>query len=216
MNHLWVKWSGETDAGGRETKLKLLEGRAKGVLLDIGAGHGSLAGYLDPQLVTHYVALEPNSLMHPILRDAAAAAGFTAAKGNFTLLPIGLEDTEAVKILLANAGIKHIDTAVSILCFCSCPRPAETIRRLVEELIRPNGGQLLFYEHTKNEQEEIARLQAQATKVWSVLLDHCVLGQDTVRMIREADDWASVEVFGKRDENKDSLFIHYGGICIRK
>ena len=58
------------------------------------SGHGHTVKYLDHDKVTKYVALEPNKLMHPEIRNIANAAGYTESAGNLLILPYGAEQME--------------------------------------------------------------------------------------------------------------------------
>jgi hypothetical protein len=195
-----------------------------------------LVYYLDRSRVTTYAALEPNTFMHDQIRKAANKEGYSEEDGSLLIIPYGVEQTERIReelkahytkfratiassdalTQLANGQVTSI---VSILSFCSVPNPQQSITSLVSHVLAP-GGTLFFYEHVLNPSPSVARLQRILGKIWIVFLDGCVMGQDTVRMVREAGDscggWESVAVVGKEGEDADSLFFHAVGTCVKK
>lgn len=70
FSHVWVAFADTTDEGGREVKDGLIRKRAKGVVVDIGAGHGHTLDYLTSGEVTRYIAIEPSVAMHDKIRCA--------------------------------------------------------------------------------------------------------------------------------------------------
>ncbi|KAJ3488074.1 hypothetical protein NLJ89_g11653 [Agrocybe chaxingu] len=81
MANVWAVFGDGVDTGGKEVKEGLITPNAYGVVLDIGAGHGHTVRYLDRARVGHYVALEPNELMHQHIRAQANAAGYHESDG---------------------------------------------------------------------------------------------------------------------------------------
>jgi hypothetical protein len=118
---------------------------------------------LDHEKVIKYIALEPNALMHPGLREEAKASGFTEEAGTLQILSCGAEDYE--KIIGQIGG--QADTLISILTLCSVPRPQDTIRFLAEKVLKP-GGQFLFYEHVANKSWDVYVWQLFWSPIWMV------------------------------------------------
>lgn len=166
-------------------------------------GHGHGAKYLDTTRVTKYVALEPNVYMHDEIRRAAEAAGFSEIAGTFLLLACGAEDTTT--ILTSLGGYQPVDTLVSVLVLCSVPEPQETIKSLATDVLKP-GGQVLFLEHVRNPQSQVAWWQTFWSPLWGLTFDGCHLDRPTHTWIQQVGGWASEEVTGVDGEDEDHLF----------
>lgn len=171
--------------------------------------------YLDRARVTTYVALEPNKLMHPLIRAKAEECGFSEAAGSFLLLPYGAEELgpirEAIRTWAAPGGAgarfvesqpsvgasggggkledadatQVISTLVLILTLCSLPAPHRTLRALVGALLAP-GGEVLFFEHVRNPRRDVQWWQDAVRPVWRWAFDGCVVGLDGVGVVRGA------------------------------
>lgn len=170
--------------------------------------------YLDRTRVAAYIALEPNKLMHPLIRAKAGECGFSEAAGSFLLLPYGAEELgpirEAIRTWAGPGGagarfvaskLEHsgradgptdadpttqvISTLVLILTLCSLPAPHRTLRALVGALLAP-GGQVLFFEHVRNPRADVQWWQDAVRPVWRWAFDGCVVGLDGVGVVRGA------------------------------
>ncbi|EJF55520.1 hypothetical protein DICSQDRAFT_130574, partial [Dichomitus squalens LYAD-421 SS1] len=170
--------------------------------------HGHTALYLDHTKVTKYVALEPNVLMHPEIRTTAAKKGFTEEAGTLLILPYGAEQISLIASALG--GAHAVDTLVSILSLCSIPDPEQTLRRLVNDALKP-GGTLLFYEHVLSPREDVARWQRFWAPVWVYIMDGCRIDRPTHVWIEKIDAWAEGSVWGKEGEPEEHLFWHRVG-----
>ena len=203
-------------------------------------GHGHLTHYLDRKRVTTYAALEPNPFMHPHIRKLASEAGFVEEDGSLLIVPFGAEMTDKIQSTLKAHYAKfyaskpntvlesdssscltngQVNTIVAILSFCSVPDAQNCISSLVSSVLSP-GGALLFYEHVKNPFPDVAFCQRVLGKIWKIFFDGCVLGQDTVGMVRAAGEmcggWESIEIGRKEGEDEESMFLHATGVCVKK
>lgn len=151
--------------------------------------------------------------MHAEIRERATAAGFTEADSTLVILPYGAEDTASIVSALGQPN--SVDTIVSILTFCSIPSPEETLKSLVELVLKP-GGQLLFFEHVLNPIDKVAWWQRFWTPLWSRVLDGCCLDRPTHVYIRKMDAWTSGEVWGVEGEPEDHLFWHRIGKFVKR
>ncbi|KAH0835647.1 hypothetical protein J3R83DRAFT_9398 [Lanmaoa asiatica] len=212
MYHVWTAFGTGIDQNNAQLKTSLITQNAYGVVLDIGAGYGHTAKYLDTTRVTKYVALEPNLLMHDEIKRAADAAGFSEAAGTLVLLACGAEDTTT--ILTSLGGYQPVDTIVSVLTLCSVPEPRETIISLVSEVLKP-GGQVLFLEHVRNPLPHIARWQTFWSPLWALAFDGCKLDRPTHLWIQQVGGWASEEMRGVDNEDKEHLFWHRVGKFVK-
>lgn len=197
MAHVWMAWAEGTDANGRISKQDLITPHAFGTVLDIGAGlcflllagvkliltsescigHGHTVNYLDRERVQKYIALEPNTLMHPHIRQRANASGFIESEGTLTILTCGAEDTSAILSQLGEEK-PSVDTMISVLAMCSVPDPERSMARLFRDILKP-GGQVLFYEHVLSPRQDIAWWQRFWTPIWTVAFDGCKLDRPT-------------------------------------
>ncbi|KZP22885.1 hypothetical protein FIBSPDRAFT_786565 [Athelia psychrophila] len=219
MAHLWTAFADPIDDGSRELKEDLITTNAYGVVLDLGAGYGHTAKYLDRCRVTKYVALEPNAMMHQGIRTAAEAAGFTEADGTLLVLGCGAEDVSHIVDALGQPDGQSVDTIVSILTLCSIPRPEETLTALVREVLKP-GGTFVFNEHVLNYLEDVAWWQRFWTPLWKIFLDGCCLDRPTHLWIERMGVWAEggVRVGSEEEvgEDGDAIFFHKVGRFVKQ
>lgn len=154
-----------------------------------------------------YIALEPNTLMHPAIRAIAGAAGFTEEGGTLLILTCGAEDTTVIKQLIS-AGQPHcIDTIVSVLTLCTIPRPEATMQALVRDVLK-SGGLFLFYEHVLSPRADVARAQQFWTPMWKVFFDGCQLDRPTHLWMERISGWEKKEVWGKEGESEENVWWH--------
>ena len=183
-------------------------------------GHGHTANYLDRNRVTKYIALEPNTNMHPLLRSAANAAGFNEADGTLLILSCGAEDTETIVSAVRSGGQTTVDTLISILTLCSVPSPQATASSLVCDVLKP-GGQLLFYEHVLSHRTDIAWWQRFWAPVWEVATDGCRIDRPSHLWLEQVSTdegmsvWKEKNTWKKEGEDEETLFGHVAGKFIR-
>lgn len=175
--------------------------------------------------MTRYVALEPNFQMHSFIRAAASASGFHESDGTFTLLPFGAEDTASI---LSALNGRPADTIVSVLTLCCVPSPQKTIHNLVRDVLRPNGGVFLFYEHVLNPRKDVAWWQRLWAPLWQIVFDGCRLDSPTHLYLRDLEvagegevmstPWEEVTIYGEPglEEDTEHLFWHQLGKLVKK
>ncbi|EJD41915.1 hypothetical protein AURDEDRAFT_68209 [Auricularia subglabra TFB-10046 SS5] len=211
FSHVWAEMSQHMDAAGRDLKANLITPHAYGVVLDIGAGHGHTASYLDRSKVTRYVALEPNKAFHGHIRRVAEENGFLESNHTLLILGTGAEDCGGI---IAVLGPHTVDTLISVLSFCSVPSGKQSLRALAQQVLKP-GGQLLSFEHIESPVAAVRRLQAVLNPFWGTVLDGCVLGRPIFEWIHAADDWAEADEW-EVGEEKYNLFFKRAGRFVRK
>jgi hypothetical protein len=180
------------------------------------AGYGHSIKYFAPSKVVKYIAIEPNTRMHPIIRQKANAAGFSEENGTLLLVAAGVEH---LSVVLKQVETHSVDTILSILTLCSLPmtpHPKVTLEALVDGTLKP-GGQLLFYEHVLSPREDVSRLQRLWSPIWSWFLDGCSLDRPSHIWIREMKGiWTEEsKTWGKEGEPEEHLFWHQVGRYIK-
>ncbi|KAJ7496778.1 S-adenosyl-L-methionine-dependent methyltransferase [Mycena latifolia] len=217
MANIWISFGNGGDEAARGDKQQLVTPHARGVVLDLGAGHGHTVNYLNRTAVTKYIALEPNTLMHARIRERAAAAGYNAADGTLEILSCGAEDTASI----LSSVHTPVDTIISILTLCTVPAPQETLHGLLLDVLAP-GGALLFLEHVRSRRADVAWWQKFLSPVWCRVFDGCRLDRPTDLWIKELVDehgeslWAEGKVWDPADENDESWFWRRLGRFIKK
>ncbi|EMD35907.1 hypothetical protein CERSUDRAFT_115820 [Gelatoporia subvermispora B] len=180
------------DENSRDVTGPLITQNAYGMVLDIGAGHGHTANYLDINRVTKYVALEPNTHMHEEIRKIANKAGN----------------------LIRTRGPLSVDTVVCVLSLCTVPSPEETINRISNELLNP-GGVFLLYEHVLSPCADVAWWQWFWSPIWSKAFDGCRLDRPTYVWVRKATNWEVDKVWTQEGEPEEHLFWHQIGKFVK-
>ncbi|KAJ2917316.1 hypothetical protein MD484_g3116, partial [Candolleomyces efflorescens] len=211
-----------TDEGARPVKIDLITPNAEGTVLDLGAGHGHSIRYFDRTKVTRYVAVEPNPLMHPFLREAAESAGFHESDGSILILTCGAEDSTSILSALEN---QQVDTIISVLTLCSVPQPEKTVRNLIRDVLK-SGGKFLFYEHVLSPREDVAWWQRFWAPLWQIAFDGCRMDcpahlfVDRVQVAEgdgtTASPWREAQMWGKPGEPEEHLFWHQVGRFVKK
>jgi ubiquinone/menaquinone biosynthesis C-methylase UbiE len=157
------------DAGLREMRRQVLSG-AEGRTLDVGAGTGANLG-LFPEAVTELVLAEPDPHMLKQLRakveEGRAEAEVVAAA--------------AERLPFADASF---DSAVFTLVLCTVPDPAAALAE-VSRVLRP-GGRVLFIEHVRSRDPDLARWQDRLERPWRFLGDGCHCNRDTIATIESS------------------------------
>lgn len=161
-----------------------------------------------------YIAVEPNTRMHPRTRAAAEHAGFTEAAGSLRILACGAEDTEAI---LAAAGGARVDTIVAVLVLCTVPAPQDTLRALVRDVLAP-GGVFLFYEHVRSDVPAVSAFQGFLSPLWRSSTDGCNINRPTHKWVEELGEegmWREGEVKKIGDGSGGGLFPPRWGMFVK-
>jgi ubiquinone/menaquinone biosynthesis C-methylase UbiE len=154
------------EAGLREMRRETLAA-ARGRTLDLGAGTGVNAG-LFPAAVSELVLVEPDPHMFSKLRAKlkGSGEGVSAIQAPAESLPFA--DDSA-------------DTVVFTLVLCTVPDPTAALIEAARVLRL--GGKLLFVEHVRSRDPNLARWQDRLEKPWRFLADGCHCNRDTVSLI---------------------------------
>ena len=143
-------------------------GRARGRVLELGAGNGlNFSRYRDVEVV----ALEPEEGMLRKARSRAAEAP----------VPVRLVRGVAERLPFADGTF---DTVVLSLVMCSVPDPrsaAAEVRRVLAE-----GGEVRFFEHVRSPAPRAARRQDLVVPFYSRFSGGCHVNRDTLGTLRNA------------------------------
>jgi ubiquinone/menaquinone biosynthesis C-methylase UbiE len=154
------------DAGLREMRRQVLS-EAQGRTIDIGAGTGANLE-LYPEAITDLVLTEPDPHMYKQLQVKVGESGVEAEA----------TDAPAENLPFPDASF---DTAVFTLVLCTVPNP-QTALAEVARVLKP-GGKLLFVEHVRAEDPDLAHWQDRLEKPWRFIGDGCHCNRDTVATI---------------------------------
>lgn len=157
------------DRAGLADWRRELAGRARGRVIEVGAGTGLQFAHYPPG--TDVYAIEPDLAM------------LEQAKGR--------RDSATARIALVAADARALpfpdqtfDGAVVAMAFCTIPEPARAASEM-RRVLRPTGvAQLL--EHVRAEQRWIASLQRRLTPLWSRIAGGCQLARPTAEVIAGA------------------------------
>ena len=157
------------DAGLRQMRHELLA-QARGRVLELGAGTGlNLEHY--PETIESLTLVEPDPHMTKRLRTKLAQAG---------------RDAEVIEAPAEELPFpdNSFDTAVVTLVLCTVPdQPVALVE--IKRVLKP-GGQLLFLEHVRSRNPELAKWQDRLERPWHFLGDGCHCNRDTVSAISAA------------------------------
>jgi ubiquinone/menaquinone biosynthesis C-methylase UbiE len=158
------------EAGLRQMRSELLKG-ARGRVLEIGAGTGLNLELYPHEGLDSLTVTEPDPHMYKQLRERAAkvCAGADLVQAGAEDLPF--EDDS-------------FDTAVVTLVLCTVPDQPAALRE-ISRVLKP-GGQLLFLEHVRSNQRDLAKWQDRLEKPWRFLGDGCHCNRDTETGLRAA------------------------------
>jgi len=158
------------EAGLREMRRELLTG-ARGRVLELGAGTGLNLELYPHEGLDSLTLTEPDPHMYKQLRQRAAkvCAGADLVQAGAEQLPF--EDDS-------------FDTAAVTLVLCTVPDQPAALKE-ISRVLAP-GGRLLFLEHVRASQPNLARWQDRLEKPWRFLGDGCHCNRDTEAGLRSA------------------------------
>lgn len=134
--------------------------QAQGTVLEIGVGSGLNLAYYDKEKVTKLYGLDPSKELQVKARKRAQEAGIDV---DFLLLggeSIPLDD-------------ESIDTVTMTYTLCTIPDGAAALSEM-KRVLKP-GGQLIFCEHGRAPDADVARWQDRLTPIWKKIAGGCRL-----------------------------------------
>lgn len=147
---------------------KQLTAKAKGEVLEIGAGTGLNFSHY-PAHIQHITALEPNEWLQKKASERAIHAH----------LPIDILQGKGEHLPFEN---DTFDTVVLTLVFCTIDDPITALKE-IERVLKP-GGKLLLFEHVRLQSPFLGWLQDKITPAWQRIADGCRLNRDTLHLIK--------------------------------
>jgi SAM-dependent methyltransferase len=157
------------EAGLCEMRHELLTG-ARGRVLELGAGTGlNLQHY--PEAIESLTLVEPDPHMTRQLRQKLAGSDRSAE----------VVEAPAEKLPFADDSF---DTAVVTLVLCTVPDQAAALAEIAR-ILRPDG-QLLFLEHVRSRNPDLAKWQDRLEGPWRFLGDGCHCNRDTAAALGAA------------------------------
>jgi ubiquinone/menaquinone biosynthesis C-methylase UbiE len=157
------------ERGGFQDIRKKLLRRARGKVVEIGAGTGVNFPYYTG--AEHVIALDPTPAM--VERS----------------LPRTAHGAVPIEVIVANAEAlpfpdHTFDTVVGTLVFCTIPDPRQALCEL-RRICQP-AGTALFFEHVRVQHPLIGRLQDWLTPLWKPMAGGCHLNRDMLALLTQA------------------------------
>ncbi|KAG8625554.1 hypothetical protein KVT40_005955 [Elsinoe batatas] len=195
----WARVGPMFEEGDKDTAVPHLVSQATGVVVELGPGTGAQLPYFDKTKVTKIYGLEPNAGLHVQLRDRVKTCGLAEL---YQLVPHGIEDIDKLEKVGDLTGT--VDTIISVQVLCSIPQLDANLRRLYT-LLKP-GGQLIVYEHVKNQDPVTYLVQRLYSVIWPFFVGNCHLTCDTFRSIMKIGDWSRIDMILPKPEETSTLF----------
>lgn len=143
---------------------------ANGRVLDVGIGSGLNLAFYGGQTECVY-GIDPSDELLQFARQRARDAA----------IPIELFRVSAEALPFSD---KSLDTAVTTFTLCSVDSPAASLAE-IRRVLKPNG-KLLFAEHGRAPEPQVARWQDRLTPIWSRLAGGCHLNRKPDDLIQSA------------------------------
>lgn len=164
--------AGTEEAGLRERRRALLA-RARGRVLEIGAGTGLNLDHYGPE-VSELVLTEPEEAMARRLRARSTRGQVVEAPADRLPFP---DDS--------------FDSVVSTLVLCTVPDQPGALAE-IRRVLKP-GGRLLFLEHVRSHDAGLAKWQDRILPIWRVVGHGCHPNRDTAAALARAGFDAELE-----------------------
>jgi SAM-dependent methyltransferase len=149
---------------------KTIFGRLPRTVVEIGPGTGANFRYYPPG--TRLIAIEPNPVMHPLLRASAVRWG----------IDLTIRGLKGEALDLADESVAAV---VGTLVLCSVDNPHQVVAE-IRRVLKP-GGRFLFLEHVAAMNgTPLNRFQGLLAKPWRWAFDGCHLNRDTHRVLGQA------------------------------
>lgn len=144
---------------------------AQGRVFELGCGGGLNQPLYDLDRVTAFSGVDPNARLLEGARERARSKGWDADIRQGVGESIPFNDSE-------------FDTVVCTYTLCSVDDPAQVLSEL-RRILRPSG-RLLFLEHGRSPEGDVARWQQRIEPIWKPLVGGCHLTRPVGPALRAA------------------------------
>lgn len=145
--------------------------QAKGDVFEIGCGGGINQEFYRADTVTSYAGIDPGAKLLDYARSAAERKGWQA----------DIRHGYGEDIPFADASF---DTAVCTFTLCSVADPEQVLKEM-RRILRP-GGTMLFLEHGRAPDADVARWQDRIEPVWKPIAGGCHLTRPITSAVESA------------------------------
>lgn len=144
---------------------------AQGHVFELGCGGGLNQSLYDPARITDFAGLDPSGKLLDWTRAEAERKGWAAdiRQGYGEAIPWA-DDS--------------FDTVVCTYTMCSVSDQAQVLREM-RRVLKP-GGRLLYLEHGRAPDDDVARLQRRIEPVWKRLFGNCHLSREVGAAVAQA------------------------------
>lgn len=143
---------------------------ARGAVLELGIGSGLNLALYGPG-VSAVTGCDPSAALLRMARERAASA----------IVPVELIEASAEALPVADASI---DTVVTTWTLCTIPDAARALRE-ARRVLKPDGV-LLFVEHGRAPEPEVARWQDRLDRPWGLVAGGCHINRRIDALIGDA------------------------------
>ena len=157
------------ERAGMAERRRALVSRTTGAVLEIGAGTGLNLAYY-PDGLDRLVLCEPEPHMARRLERRVAQLTKRAEVVRAAAEALPFED-------------ETFDTVVSTLVLCTVTNPQATLNE-IRRVLRPRGS-LLFLEHVRSDERQLARWQDRFHRPWRAFAAGCNCNRHTLQRLRD-------------------------------
>lgn len=143
---------------------------AEGDILEVGVGTGLNLAHYDPEKVVHLTGIDPS-----IDTWATGKVKPEELPFDFKYLQLGAEKMPFDK--------GRFDTVVMTYSLCTIPDPVKALHE-IRRVLKP-GGRLLFSEHGRAPDVNVAKWQDRLDPVWNIFSGGCHLNRNMEALIGE-------------------------------
>lgn len=144
--------------------------RARGVVLDVGAGSATNIPYFS-DAVTKVIALEPSRALWELGKSRVEQAS----------MPVQYIEAGAEAIPLKTGSV---DTVVSAFSLCTIPNASAALREM-HRVLKPSG-QFIFIDHGTSPKRVVRGIQTFLTPVHKIIGGGCHLNRDIPTLVKDA------------------------------
>lgn len=144
---------------------------AKGTVVEIGIGSGLNLPFYEASQVERVIGIDPDDAVWAKASDRVPACDFPVERMGLSGESLPLENQCA-------------DTVLVTYALCTIPDPVAALREM-GRVLKP-GGEILFTEHGKAPDPNVARWQRRIDPVWKRIAGGCHSGRDIPALFDQA------------------------------